>query len=147
MVKVEARVVIKAPRNEVYAWFTKPGNWAKYEGAAWKSIKVIEKEGQAVTAAQEGTIAGKSAKGTFKYTFSPAEKIESVWSKGTYGSTKIRGQCFSWNFVEVPGGTKVSWSIEAEIPCIVKLFGPSGETKLQGLMQKELEKIQKMLQK
>lgn len=141
MVRIEASVVIKAPRKEVYGWFTKPENWAKYGGAAWTSIKVIKKERDVVTAAQEGIIERKSVKGTFKYTYSPPEKIESVWLEGNYGRIKIKGQPFSWVFTEVPGGTKVSWLIVAGIPCITKLFGPGGETRLRSIMQEDLKKI------
>lgn len=146
MVKVEASVVIKAPKSEVYAWFSKPENWAKFEGAAWKSVRVTVKRGAVVTATQEGTVARKSMKGTFKYSCSAPDKVDAVWS-GSYGRVAFKEQPFSWDLTEVPGGTKVSWSTVAYIPCFVKLFGPGGEAVLQGLMQKELEKIQKMFQK
>ncbi len=145
MVKVEASVVVKAPRPEVYAWFAKPENWAEYAGAAWKSIKVI-KRGALITATQEGTLARRSMKGTFKYTCSPPEKIEVMWS-GSYGRVAIKGQHLTWVFKEMSGETEVCWSTDATIPCYVELLGPDGRTKLQSLMQGELEKIRKTFQK
>lgn len=139
MVKVEASVVIKAPRDKVYAWFAKPENWAKYRGAAWKSVKV-SKRGAVITATQEGALAGKSMRGTFKYTCSPPEKIEVEWT-GSYGRVPIKGQHLSWAFREMSGETEVTWSTDAEIPCYVALLGPDGQTQLKSLMQDELEKI------
>ncbi len=145
MVRIEASVVIKAPRKEVYEWFTKPENWAKYEGSAWKSVRIIKKERNVVTAMQEGVLERKSVKGTFKYKYSlaRAEKIEGVWLEGNYGRTKFREQSFNLVFTDVPRSTKVDWTTDAEIPCAIKLFGSDGETKLRNMMQEELKKIQK----
>lgn len=147
MVKIEASVVIKAPRKEVYGWFSKPENWTRYEKTVWTSIKVRKRERNVVTAVQESVIEGKSAKGTFKYTYSPPEKIESVWSEGNYGGTEIRGQLIKWAFAEVPEGTKVSESIDSPIPCISKLFGPTGERKLQSIILRELKEIKETIEK
>lgn len=140
-------MVIKAPRKEVHEWFSEPENFMRYEKAVWKSIKIRKREGNVVTAVQEGVIAGKSAKGTFKYTYFPPEKIESVWSEGNYGDIKIKGQPIRWVFADVSEGTKVSWLIDAEIPCIQKVLGLGGEVKLQGIMLEELKKMKATIEK
>jgi len=148
MVKIEASVVIKAPRKQVYEWFSKPENLTKYEKTVWKSTKIHKREGNVVTAVQEGVISGKSAKGTFKYTCFPPEKIESVWSEGSYGNVKIREQPFGWVFAEATEGTKVSWLIEAKgIACIQKVLGSRGKTELNGIMLEELKKMKATIEK
>jgi hypothetical protein len=97
---------------------------------------------------QEGVIAGKSAKGTFKYTSFPPEKIESVWSEGSYENVKIREQPFRWVFAEVTEGTKVSWLIEAKgIACIQKVLGSRGKTELNGIMLEELKKMKATIER
>jgi len=147
MVKVEASVVIKAPRKEVYSWFSKLENLTKYEKTVWKSIKIRKSEGNIVTALQEGIISGKAARGTFKYSCFPPEKIEFVWSEATYGNVTFKEQPISWVFSEVPEGTKVSMWIGSAVPCIGKVLGPDGETKLKSIMLEELKKMKTTIEK
>jgi len=147
MVKVEVSMVIRAPRKEVFGWFSKPENLTKYEKTVWKSTKIRKREASVVTAVQEGVILGKSAKGVFRYTCFPLEKIESVWSDGEYGEVDIKGQPITVAFAEVPEGTKVTWCVSAGVPCIGRVLGPGGEAKLEGILSEELKKMKATIEK
>lgn len=144
--RIEASVVMRASRKEVYAWFSDPENWVR-NGITWTSMEVTSREGNVATVKQKGVVGGRATEGTLKYVYSPPEKIEGVWLEGNWGGANFSGSPANWNFTEVPEGTKVTQWTEAEVPLIAKILDSLSKRVSSNMMLKELNEIKKAIEK
>lgn len=140
LMRGEISQIIKANREDVYnsAAYENIPRWSK----AFKSLKVVSKEGNTVKAEAEVRILCIKFKAMVTGIWRPYEEVveEIVIDDGTITKERVR-------FTEVPEGTRVDWSGDlVKLGKWTKIFGPLLKFGFQRSVKKEFENLKKYVE-
>ena len=139
MVVVETSRVIAAPREKVFKLATDLENAPKYLPTHFKSVKILQREGNTVTTDEVIMAAGRTIKQTSRHTIQEPDKHEAEVLTGDAVGTKV-----SETYAEVPEGTKVSVVADVRLAGILKMVEVLGKGRIRAEIEDSINQLAKI---
>ena len=141
MPKLEASRVIKASRDKVWEVASDPESSLKFDPDT-KSVKIIKREGNTVTASTTMMMGGRETTMTEKWTYHPKQRMESEILDGPLVGTGFQ------TLEEVPGGIKLTMHYDVSFKGVLgKVLGTLfAGSKLKEFAEEFLSKMAKYIE-
>ena len=139
MVIVETSRVIAAPREKVFKLWTDFENGPKNLPTHFKSVKILQREGNTVTTDEVIMAAGRTVKQTSRHTIQGPDKHEVEVLTGDAVGTTV-----SETFTEVPEGTKVSVVGDVRLAGILKMIEVLGKGRIRAEIEDSINQLAKI---
>ncbi len=132
---------IKVPIERVFSFisdFEKAPQYSNY----WKSVKLMEREGNSATYETVAEAEGRKMNSTTKITALPSQKLETETVDGDGKGTRM-----NFTLSGVPEGTQVVLQGDIVLPGFAKLLGGIVKGKIESGMREELLIMKKALER
>ena len=140
MVSINLTETIKAPPEKVFSFlsdFEKAPQYSTY----WKSVKVVERDGNSVTYETVAEAEGRKISSVTKITAQPSQRLDAETVSGDGKGTRM-----SFILADLHDGTQLTLQGEIVLPGFAKLLGGIVKGRIESGMKEELRTIKKALE-
>ena len=140
MVSISLTETVKAPPEKVFSFlsdFEKAPQYSSY----WKSVKLVEREGNSATYETVAEAEGRKMKAVTKITSLSNQRLDAETVDGDGKGTRM-----SFMLASVPEGSQLTLQGEIVLPAFAKLLGGIVKGRIESGMKQELSVIKKVLE-